>query len=138
MLVVPRQAAEALSDTISSIGKGISKSVRSQSLDACSFLHEVKECMDPKDFFKSMSRLGKEDNQKISQNIIHTPIDWSNKSPSQLDPYDLERRRASCNIPIQVNTEVTSDDDIDNPGISVPAINRRRGTAPDIRMRTPR
>ena len=139
-MAVPRQAAETLNDTTSSIGKGISKSLRSQSIGACSFIHELKDCMDPEDFLKSLSRLGKEDNHKTSQNIIHKPIDWSNRTrvPSQLDPRELERRRASCNIPIQDNTEVTSDDDIDNPGISVPAINRRRGTAPDIRMRTPR
>ena len=137
-MAVPRQAAETLNDTTSSIGKGISKSLQKQSIIACSFLHEVKECTAPEDLFKSLSRLGKEDNQKTSQNIIHKPIDWSSRTrvPSHLDPRDVERRRVSCNIPVEGEL---SDDDIDNPQTSVNGRNRRRrGKAHDIRMRTSR
>ena len=83
MASIPRQAGDTLLDTTSSIGKGVTKSIRKQSVGACTFVREVKDCVDPEDLIKSISQLGKDGKEVIprrDQKVIHTPIDWSKNS----------------------------------------------------------
>ena len=80
---VASQPIEAMNDATSSLGKGITKSLKNCSEEAS----QLKESME--DFFKmdgflkvfNKVRLSEKDNTRKSS-IVHKPIDWSNYHPS--------------------------------------------------------
>ena len=59
MVSVQRQGLETLTDTTCALSKGFCKSLRKQTENATSLLHEVAECVDPEDLMKSIYHLGK-------------------------------------------------------------------------------
>ena len=97
MASIPRQAGDTLMDTTTSIGKGVTKTIRKQSMSASTFLSEVKDCVDPEDLLHSITQLNKDEkdvNQRRDQKIIHTPIDWS-KYPLETTQEDDQLHQTS-------------------------------------------
>ena len=106
---VTTQGVETLADTTSSIGKGITKSIRKQSDNAHTLVREVADCVDTEDLLKALRRLGgKEDIavQKNQQYVVHTPIDWAKFEDGDNDALSSCRHGGMRKMSHNVNTGI--------------------------------
>ncbi len=66
----------------------MTKSLRKKTTCARTMAREIKELVDPEDLLKSLCRLGKEESQWSSQNVIHKPIGLSTQLSKSLESFD--------------------------------------------------
>lgn len=77
-----QRQADIFNNTTSSLGKGLSKSIKKKTSVASNFVRDLSEFCDTDDLIKSFRKLS---NPQYHSNgyVIHTAKDWSKYRPSQ-------------------------------------------------------
>ena len=74
---------EAVTHTTISLQNCFKKSIRSYKKEVGCFAKSLADIVDGEDILKSIHKAAKPDDYKIRRSkVIHTPIDWSQRSPS--------------------------------------------------------